>query len=87
MSQFPALRLAIEAGQRGKTFPTVLSAADEVAVAAFMDGKIGYQDIIEIVESALDAHEAVEVSDLDVVFEADAWARAYCHQLIARQPG
>ncbi len=83
LNQFPALRLAIEAGQRGKTFPTVLSAADEVAVSAFMDGTIGYLDIIEIVESSLAAHDAVEVTDLDVIFEADAWARAFAHQYVA----
>jgi 1-deoxy-D-xylulose-5-phosphate reductoisomerase len=86
MKQFPALRLAIQAGESGKTYPTVLSAADEVAVAAFMAGKISFLGIAEIVESTLAAHVPVDVSELAVVFEADKWAHEFANNLISRRP-
>lgn len=81
--QFPAFRLAREAGLKGHTYPTVLSAADEVAVGAFLSGKIGFNDIAAIVELALSAHEPNDVTDLDVVFAADRWARAHTDDLVA----
>lgn len=82
--QFPAFRLAREAGRKGRTFPTVLSAADELAVGAFLDGKIGFHDIAAIVELALSAHQPSDVTDLDVVFAADRWARDEATALIAQ---
>jgi len=74
--QFPAFDLAKQAGERGQTLPTVLSAADEIAVAAFLDGRIRFVDIPAIVESTLAAHSPMDVTNLDIVFEADRWARA-----------
>src|SRR5690606_7713514 len=49
---FPCLRLAREAGQKGLTYPTVLSAADEIAVEAFRTGQIGFMDIPTVIEAA-----------------------------------
>lgn len=72
---FPCLRLARVAAAQGLTFPTVLSAADEVAVEAFRAGHIGFTDIPEVIESTLSEHTGVAVRDLDVVTTADAWAR------------
>lgn len=83
-NQFPAFALAREAGIDGHTFPTVLSAADEVAVSAFLAGKIDFTGIWSLVESALSAHDPVAVTDLEVVFEADRWARTWTSQLIDR---
>ncbi len=84
---FPSLRLAREAITSGKTYPTVLSAADEVAVEAFRNRQIGFLDITEVIESALAAHDGVEVTDLNVVKEADVWARTATAKIIAaKQP-
>lgn len=81
-NQFPAFNLARLAGNAGRTYPTVLSASDEVAVAAFLVGKIGFTQIACMVESAMSAHEPELVTDLDVVFEADRWAREYTNRII-----
>ena len=86
-AQFPAFRLAREAGLRGATYPTVLSAADEVAVGAFLAGRIGFNEIAAIVELALAAHLPEPVTDLDVVFAVDRWARDHADALVARAAG
>lgn len=74
-SRFPALRLASEAAKVGGTMPAVLNAADEVAVGLFMQDRIGFLDIIRLVERAMEAHELVECPTLDDILEADRWAR------------
>ena len=72
--RFPALSLAYEAGRRGGTAPAVLNAADEVAVAAFLDGRIPFPAITAAVAAALDA-VAPEALGWDAVQTADAEAR------------
>jgi 1-deoxy-D-xylulose-5-phosphate reductoisomerase len=84
LDRFPALRLARRAGELGMTYPTVLSAADEVAVEAFQAGKIGFPDVAGIIERVLDAHSASALTEVDDVFAADAWARAAATALVAR---
>lgn len=86
-TRFPCLRLAREAGQRGGTYPTVLSAADEVLVPAFVAGKIGFMDIPAMVEAVLGQHDAVPVSELDVVLEADRWAHEATSAMVAARAG
>jgi 1-deoxy-D-xylulose-5-phosphate reductoisomerase len=71
---FPAVRLAKRVGEAGSTFPAVFNAANEQAVHAFHEGRIGYLDIVETVERVVEAHEPGEYS-LDAVFEAERWAR------------
>lgn len=83
LDRFPALRLAREAGRAGKTFPTVLSAADERAVAAFMTGTIGFLDISRVVERVLDRHDPLPVKDLDTIADVDQWARRTASDVIA----
>lgn len=80
---FPSLRLAREAIRQGQTYPTVLSAADEIAVEAFRNQQIGFLDIPLVIESTLAAHDGMEISTLDVVKEADEWARRTTAELIA----
>lgn len=75
VERFPALRLARESGAAGRTYPTVYSAADEVAVEAFASGRIGFIDIPAVIEATLDAHHATKVTSLQDVLDADAWAR------------
>jgi len=79
MQRFPCLRLALEAGRKGGTYPAVLSAADEVAVELFMKGRIGFMDIPRLVEQALGEHDSISNPSLDDVLTADAWARERVH--------
>lgn len=80
--RFPALRLAREAGIAGRTFPTVLSVADEVAVAAFMDEGLRFTEIPRIVAATLERHQPSEVS-LESIAETAAWAAATARAEIA----
>jgi 1-deoxy-D-xylulose-5-phosphate reductoisomerase len=87
LSRYPCLRLALEAGQKGGTWPAVLSAADEIAVEQFALGAISFTDIAKVVDSALSAHSGAADPDLEAVLEADAWARSYTlDQCAAKQP-
>jgi 1-deoxy-D-xylulose-5-phosphate reductoisomerase len=73
---FRCLALARQAGEEGGTAPCVLNAANEAAVAAFLAGAVGFLDIAELVERALDAVPAEPIVSLEQVLEADALARA-----------
>jgi len=74
--RFPALRLAREALTAGHGAPTVLNAANEVAVAAFLERQIGFLDIARIVETVMAKLGAPPVDDLAAVLALDATARA-----------
>ena len=73
---FPMLGLAVTAGRTGGTAPAVYNAANEEAVAAFLERRLGFLGIAETVAAVLEAHEAVPATDLDTVLAADTWARA-----------
>jgi len=75
LKKFPALRLAIEAGERGGTYPAVLSAADEVAVELFLQKKIGFLDIPKVLEETVEQHDCISKPSLDDILAADMWAR------------
>ncbi|HJX69876.1 MAG TPA: 1-deoxy-D-xylulose-5-phosphate reductoisomerase [Dehalococcoidia bacterium] len=77
MVRFPCLKLAIEAGGKGGTYPGVLCAADEVAVGLFLSHRIGFLDIAKIVEEALAHHQSINHPSLEEILAADAWAREY----------
>jgi 1-deoxy-D-xylulose-5-phosphate reductoisomerase len=85
--RFPALRLAREAAEAGGTGPAVLNAANEVAVAAFLAGALGFDRIAAVVESVMDRYEHRAVAGLDVVLEADAGARALAESLLVGAGG
>ena len=76
MSRFPCLQHAINAGTQGGTYPAVMAAADEVAVARFMENRIGFLDIPTIVGRVMQKHRSTDDPSLEAVLEADAWARA-----------
>jgi len=80
---FPCLRLAYRALDAQRSLPVVLNAANEVAVARFLDGKIGFTSIACVIEQTLGAHDAVEVRTLAAVRAVDAWSRE-CAQAVAR---
>lgn len=72
---FPALGLARRAGLEGGTLPAVFNAANEVAVDAFVDRQISFPGIWKVVERVMDRHVLAGASSLEVVIDADAWAR------------
>ena len=74
--RYPCFSLAVSAGQKGGTYPAVLSAADEVAVQAFLDGRIGYTGIHRLVEQVLSEHESLPAGNAEEVLSADEWASA-----------
>ena len=83
---FPCLRLGYEAGRAGGSAPAVLNAADEVAVQAFLDHRIGFTAIAAVVEAALEAVEHREVASVAEVMEVDAEARRVATGLIGGSP-
>jgi 1-deoxy-D-xylulose-5-phosphate reductoisomerase len=86
--RFPALRLAREAVAAGGTYTAALNGANEVAVQAFLDGRIKFSAIWRIVEEALAAHKsAPSASNLDEVFEADRSARVFAELCVERLRG
>ncbi|MEN6626829.1 MAG: 1-deoxy-D-xylulose-5-phosphate reductoisomerase [Candidatus Sumerlaeia bacterium] len=74
---FPCLGFAREAVRRGGTYPAVLNAANEIAVARFLSEEIGFLGIPELIERAMEAH-ACDGADLEAIHAADRWAREWC---------
>jgi 1-deoxy-D-xylulose-5-phosphate reductoisomerase len=80
--RFPCLRLARGAAAEESTMACVLNAANEVAVSAFLEGRIRFIDIPEYIQRVLELHEPVEKPDLDDILEADRWARTAAHNVV-----
>jgi 1-deoxy-D-xylulose-5-phosphate reductoisomerase len=74
---FPCLALAYRALEAERSLPVVLNAANEVAVARFLDGRIGFPAIAQVIEQTMAAHEPTEVTTLAGVRAVDAWAREH----------
>jgi len=74
--KFPALELAYKVAGTGGTGPAVLNASNEVAVEAFVEGKIGFTDITLLVREVLESHRTHDIGTISDVLEADRWARA-----------
>lgn len=85
-NDFPCLSYAFEAGRQGGTMPCCLNAANEIAVAAFLEGKITFGDIPKILRQAMDNHTVTAASSLEILSETDAEVRrcsaAYVKQLM-----
>jgi 1-deoxy-D-xylulose-5-phosphate reductoisomerase len=77
LERFPALALAFEAAATGRSMPAVLSAANEEAVALFLDGRLSFPGIPALVRRAMDAHTPVAMDTVEDVLAADAWARRF----------
>ncbi len=84
LERFPCLRLAFEAGRLGQTYPAALNAADEIAVEAFLDRRIGFMDIPRVIEQTLSAHDPLEGSTLEQLEEVDDAARRSAAAVIAQ---
>lgn len=82
-TRFPCLALAYRALKAGGTMPAALNAANETAVAAFLDGKIRLSEIAQINEGVMLAHTAETVADLETVLKVDKWARTAAEKLLA----
>jgi 1-deoxy-D-xylulose-5-phosphate reductoisomerase len=72
---FPALNLARRAGETGGTLPAVMNAANEVAVAGFLERQVRFPGIWQIVEEVMNRHTSIAHADLDAILQADQWAR------------
>ncbi|MEH6402448.1 MAG: 1-deoxy-D-xylulose-5-phosphate reductoisomerase [Sneathiella sp.] len=83
-SQFPALKLAKFALNTGKSAPTILNAANEIAVSGFLKGQIGFLDIVSIVEETLNCHEFVEFSDISDIYEEDRKGREIANTILRK---
>jgi 1-deoxy-D-xylulose-5-phosphate reductoisomerase len=78
---FPCLRLAIEAGRKGGTYPAVLSASDEIAVNLFLTRRIGFDNIARIVEQVLTEHKSISRPRLEEILAAADWAKEKTRQI------
>ena len=85
--RFPCLRLARQAAEQGGTAPALLNAANEVAVAAFLTGRIGFTAIAALIEEVLQREPVAAADDLQQVFAADARARELAGAWLVRQAG
>ena len=84
LEAFPCLELAFRALQAGGAAPAVLNAANEEAVSAFLQGRIGFLSIPDIVAHALDTMPTPAADSIDTLLAADAWARSQAHARIVR---
>ena len=85
LKKFRCLYLAMEAVRVGASMPAVLNAANEIAVAAFLEKKIGFLDIAVVVEEAMLAHPIKDLTTLDDVLEVDGWARRQAQDIIRKR--
>ena len=81
--RFPCLALAYAALKEAKSAPTILNASNEVAVQAFLDGKIGFRMIDQIIARVMDRSVMSDVLDMDAILECDREARALTNEIIA----
>jgi len=79
---FPAIDLAYRVGGLGLTFPAVMNAANEVAVMAFLEGKIPLTRIVEVVQNVVDEHDPGPIVSIVNIERADGWARARAAEII-----
>jgi 1-deoxy-D-xylulose-5-phosphate reductoisomerase len=80
--RFPALSLAYDALQEGGTMPAVLNGANEVAVAAFLSGRIGFREIHRIITKTMQRHASRHAREIGEILEVDRWARQQASSLI-----
>ncbi|MBL0714091.1 MAG: 1-deoxy-D-xylulose-5-phosphate reductoisomerase [Desulfosarcina sp.] len=85
LERFPCLRLAFEACAGGGTLPAVLNAANEIAVYAFLEGRIDFPGIHAVIADTLDRHDRISTPAIDVIRAADRWARETVSALIDRR--
>ena len=82
VERFSCLKYAYEAGKTGGTMPTIVNGADEVAVDAFLQRKIGFLDIPDIIRQTMEAHQPMFDPALDDIMTADKWARDFAEKAV-----
>lgn len=82
MDKFRCLKLAYDAMESGPSMPAVMNAANEVAVAAFLEGRIGFSEIAVVIEKTMSSHAAVSLATIEDVLHADRWGRDKASALI-----
>ena len=85
--RYPALGLAYGALREGGTMPTVLNAANEIAVEAFLEGRIGFRDIHRVIDKTMQRHAATRPRDIGEILSVDRWAREKASSLVNRNNG
>jgi 1-deoxy-D-xylulose-5-phosphate reductoisomerase len=75
LKKFPCLDLALEAGEIGQSMPAVMNGANEIAVDAFLNGKIGFLQIPTLIRRTMEAHRTSPIDSIEKVMETDSWAR------------
>ena len=80
---FPCLGLAYRALEAERSLPIVLNAANEVAVAAFLEGRLGFTAIAQVIAATMDAHRPATVETLGAIRQVDSWAREHATELVA----
>jgi 1-deoxy-D-xylulose-5-phosphate reductoisomerase len=83
-TRFPGLALGYAAARAGGTMPAVLNAANEMAVDAFLNGRLGFMDIPQTVEATMEAHRNEPLESLEQVLAVNQWARGFAQGLIDR---
>ncbi|MBT5829783.1 MAG: 1-deoxy-D-xylulose-5-phosphate reductoisomerase [Candidatus Latescibacteria bacterium] len=82
--RFPCLQLAYDTVTMGGTAPTALNAANEIAVYAFLEGRIGFLDIPTIIRQTLEDHKTTPATEIESIFAADHWAREHAQRLVQK---
>jgi 1-deoxy-D-xylulose-5-phosphate reductoisomerase len=85
--RFRCLDLALTAAKIGHSMPAVLSGANEIAVNAFLEGKIGFLEIPQLVESTMERHEVFPIETIDQALEADRWAQSTAKKILKHMVG
>jgi len=80
--KFPSLLFAFEACKQKGTLPAVMNAANEVAVSAFLEKRMGFMDIFRLISRTMELHTRIDNPDLSGIIEADHWAREKAYSLI-----
>jgi 1-deoxy-D-xylulose-5-phosphate reductoisomerase len=84
-NRFPCLKLALQAGKKGDSYPVVLCAADEIAVELFLSGKIKFTDIAGIVSAALDKHTVLASPDIEQILDIDMRTREIAYEIAGQR--
>jgi len=79
--------LSLAAGKIGESMPAVLNGANEVAVNAFLEGKIGFLEIPQLIEETMEKHETFPLNSIDQAIEADQWAQSRAKEILERIVG
>lgn len=85
--RFRCLDLALTAGKIGESMPAVLNGANEIAVNAFLEGKIGFLQIPQIIEKTMERHDTVPINSIDQAIETDRWAQSWAKELLEKMVG